>query len=139
MAKKRQRKKPSAVNRKASSRRTAKAAAKAKRLENGLVTDRLQYLKNAANPRVNFKSKKEAEAFAKEIYKQTGAKYTVTGKTAKLESITKDSVRHSADFKRIQRDLRSRSKSAKGKKAKALEELGRRESFWNWAVGETNE
>lgn len=134
MAKKRQRKK-SAANRKP----TRKAQAKAQRRENALVSDRLEYLKNVANPRVNFKSKKEAEQFAQAIYKETGAKYTVSGKTAKLDNITKDSVRRSSDFKRIQRDLRSRSKSAKGKKAKALEELGRRESFWNWAVGETNE
>lgn len=107
--------------------------------DKSLVKDRTNYLKSVANPKATFRSKKEAEKFAKSIFEQTGAKYIVDGKTAHLDSITTRNVERSTDFKKIKRDLATQSKSARGKKAKALEQLGRRESFWSWSVGETNE
>lgn len=125
-----------AKKRRANAKRSAKSKAK---LEKSVAQDRVRYLKSVANPKVTFKSKRDAEQFAKTIFKDTGAKYIVDGKTAHLDSITKHNVERSTDFKRIKRDLATQSNKAKGKKARALEQLGRRESFWSWAVGETNE
>lgn len=110
-----------------------------KKVDKQLVSDRVTYLKSIANPSVTFRTKADAEKFARDVYRDTGAKYKVSGKTAKLQSVTRDAVSKSRDFGSIKKDLKSRSKSARGKKAKALEQLGRRESFWNWSVGETNE
>lgn len=46
-------------------------------------------------------------------------------------------IRESKEMKGILSGLRSKDNSARGKKARALVQLGLRDASWSWAVGET--
>lgn len=52
---------------------------------------------------------------------------------------SKREIRESGEMKNIIHDLRTKSNAARGRKARALVQLGLRDESWNWAVGETNE
>jgi len=73
------------------------------------------------------KAKAEQAAFKKETNALLGAKPT------------RETVANSTEWKRLMSDLKSKSKSARGRKAKALVQLGMRDSSWSWAVGETQD
>lgn len=76
--------------------------------------------------------------FARKVERETGIVYKVRGTKATLVKVDRAKVKTSSSMKRIVNDLKSKSNSARGRKAKALQELGRRESFYDFAVGETN-
>jgi hypothetical protein len=58
--------------------------------------------------------------------------YYQTGKKRPLGEIRKD-----PEFKKLVNDLKSKSRAAKGPKARALVKLGLRDSTWTFAVGDT--
>lgn len=126
--------------------RASKAAAKYNR-EQRLLSDRVDYLKRHATPAQTFRTKRDAETFIRQAANDYGARYDLQSRPhgtrkewrARFVKVDRQRVAESSEYKRILKDLRSRSKSATGRKAKALEELGRREPWFNFAVGETNE
>ncbi|MBX5459203.1 MAG: hypothetical protein IRZ31_20105 [Thermogemmatispora sp.] len=50
-----------------------------------------------------------------------------------------DEIVRSREFRQLLSDLRRPANSPRGKKARALVDLGRRESWWDWNVGDTPE
>lgn len=62
---------------------------------------------------------------------------TILSEYAQRHGVTRGEARRSPELKRIVRDLRSKDNSPGGRKARALEALGRREPEWRWQVGDT--
>lgn len=118
--------------------RRAKTVKRGRAVDKRIVKDRVSFLESVAGDQV-FKSTKDARQFANIQLLETGIVYTVTGKqrTARYKRVDFDAVKNSSSMKQIRNDLRLKSRSARGRKAKALEALGRRENFFDWPVGET--
>lgn len=105
---------------------------------NSIVTDRAKFLRANAIQSKTFRTANAARMFARKVERETGIVYKVRGTKATLVKVDRAKVKSSSSMKRIVNDLKSKSNSARGRKAKALQELGRRESFYDFAVGETN-
>lgn len=101
---------------------------------NFLLSDDLQFPKTAT-----FRTRAEAVDFAAEQMATNGLDYDIKkgSRTARLMKPDIETVRHSTSMRQIRDDLRTKSKRPGGKRARALEALGRRESFFDWPVGET--
>jgi signal recognition particle subunit SEC65 len=112
-----------------------------------IIDDRINYLSATTARIVTAPNKREAERMQSNALNTLGVKYDVQSrfhngrKEYRLQrrAIQQKAVEKSSEMQRIYRGLASKSKSARGAKAKALEQLGRRDTFWDFAVGDTNE
>lgn len=112
-----------------------------------ILDDRVSFLENTTAKIVPAANKRAAEQLQRQAKRELGVTYDVqsrkvNGKTQyrlKRRKVGRTDVRDASETKRIIDALHSKSKAARGRKAKALEQLGRREAFWDFAVGDTNE
>jgi hypothetical protein len=116
-----------------------KKARHARAVDKRLVNDRVSFLKANALHTKTFKTRDAAIEFASEQMLVNGLDYDVKkrGRTVTLKGVDFKAVQESTEMKQIRNDLRTKSRSATGKRARALEALGRRENFFDWPVGET--
>lgn len=114
-------------------------AAQRKLYFNNIVDDRVAFLERDTFKKISFKTRKEAVDFAVREMLETGIDYNVPkGKTfAVRERVDRRAVQESSSMKRILADLKTGGTRRNSKRANALEQLGRRESFFDWPVGET--
>lgn len=117
----------------------AKRKRTTRKVDARLVRDRVAFLQYNAVKVRSFPTRQAALDFAVEQQLETGLDYSVAkrGRTARLQAIDSESVRASSEMVRIRNDLREGSRRVGGRKARALEALGRRENFFDWPVGET--
>lgn len=122
-------------------------AASLERQRLGLLADRIAYLEASTVQTMQFATKRAADKAKKDALEELGVLYEVQSKTVgkktewrlKRKRISTSAVDASYSMETIRKDLAKRGSSARGAKARALEQLGRRETFWDFAVGDTNE
>lgn len=111
----------------------------ARKLDAGLVRDRVKFLQHNAYRTKKFSSRKAALDFATSQMVVNGLDYDVAprGMTVKLRAVDARMVSESQEMQRIRRDVQIASNGANGRKAQALVNVGRREAGWDFAVGES--
>lgn len=114
-------------------------ASQRRKLDGGLVKDRVKFLQHNAYRTRKFATRAEALDFAATQMVVNGLDYDVKprGKTVTLRAVDGRMVSESQEMQRIRKDLRIVSNGANGRKAQALVNVGRREAGWDFAVGES--
>lgn len=109
-------------------------------VETGEVVSRRQYLKaqrgGVSNERYAKERRNRGEKNPMSAYNRALRDYQAEQRAKGIQQNLQD-IRTSTDFKSIVRDLKTKDRSATGKKAQALVKLGRRRADWHYRVGET--